>query len=156
MSGSSALENPAQQEVPIMVERVEGFDFEKDMDYFKSLEGEDGWIALGMENCSNQQYFVVLSNQNEKLGIVGVYDTEDEKNITHIVIDPKCRSGAIGKSLLPEFYQKLLDKTGLKNLVATINPDNIASIKSHEKAGFEKVDDPAYDWKLKYSYQVKE
>lgn len=137
------------------VRELKDFNPDDDMDFFRSLEGEDGWIAIGMENCTNQQYYVVIGKNNEKLGIIGVYDTENEKNITHIVINPEYRSKKIGKSLLPEFYSQLLKKTGLKSLIATINPTNPASIKSHENAGFIKVNDPKYDWKLKYKYSIK-
>jgi len=50
---------------------------------------------------------------------------------------------------------ELLKKTGLKEIFATVNPDNIASVNSHERSGFVKVDDPRYDWKIKYSYSLK-
>jgi len=57
-----------------------------DMDYFTSLEGEDGWIALGQENCTNQRYFTVCAEDGTQVGIVGVYDTEDEKSVIHTAI----------------------------------------------------------------------
>jgi len=112
-----------------------------DMDYFYQLEGTDGWIALGMENCRNQRYYIVIGENGEKLGVVGVYDTDSEKNITHIVVDPKYR----GRGLPSKFYQVLLEKTGLEFLIATISRSNIASVRAHEKAGFRKVSDPAYE-----------
>lgn len=131
--------------------KVEGLaDF--DMEYFKTLEGEDGWIALGQKNCKNQKYHTVIGEGGEKLGIVGVYDTEDEQNVTHIVIDPKYR----GKGLVPKFYDALMDKEKLNTLVATIDRKNRPSIISHERAGFTKVSDEAYENefdKFKYKYE---
>jgi L-amino acid N-acyltransferase YncA len=137
-----------QEERKIKVEGLADFDLE----YFKSLEGDDGWIAIGQENCKNQKYFTVLGDGGEKLGIIGVYNTEDEQNITHIVIDPKYR----GKGLLPQFYDALMSKTGLDNLTATIDRKNRPSVVSHERAGFKKVSDKAYEEefdKFKYKYK---
>lgn len=139
----------------VNIRELKDFDPNTDLEFFHSLEGEDGWMAIGMKNCMNQRYYIVIGENDKKLGIVGVYDTEDEKNITHIVINPEYRSKKIGKSLLPNFYNELLKKAGLKSLIATINPDNMASIKSHEKAGFLKVNDPKYDWKLKYKFSIE-
>lgn len=132
----------------IKVERLGDFDLE----YFKTLEGEDGWIAIGQENCKNQKYFIVVGDSGEKLGIVGVYDTEDEQNITHIVIDPKYR----GKGLVQQFYDALMSRENLTTLTATIDRKNRPSIVSHERAGFKKISDDAYENefdKFKYKYK---
>lgn len=130
--------------------KLDDFDPEEDMNYFHQLEGRDGWIAIGMENCKNQRYYVVTGQKGEKLGIVGVYDTDNEKNITHIVVDPKYR----GRGLTSKFYQVLLEKTGLEFLIATISRGHIASVKAHEKAGFKKVSDSAYEEEFdKFKYR---
>ena len=131
---------------------VVGLD-EFDEEYFYSISesGKDEWKAIGMENCKNQRYYTVIGENNVKLGIVGIYDTDDEQNITHIVIDPKFR----GKGLLSNFYDQLLQKERLSLLVATINVKNKASVISHEKAGFRKVSDEKYEeefQKYKYKY----
>jgi len=144
-----------KSDTDISVGELVEFDQKNDMDFFYSIDGDNAWIALEMDNCINERYFVVLGKNKEKLGIVGVYDTADEESISHIVINPEYRSKKIGKSLLPEFYNELLKKTGLKEVFATVNPDNFASVSSHERAGFVKIDDPHYDWKIKYSYSLK-
>lgn len=77
-----------------------------DMNYFHQIDGKDGWIAIGQENCQNQQYFTVKGKNLEKLGIAGTYDTEDGKNYAHIIVDPAYR----GKGLASQFYQQLLEK----------------------------------------------
>lgn len=139
---------PEMQEEEIKVEGLADFD----MEYFKTLEGEDGWIAIGQENCKNQKYYTVIGDGGEKLGIVGVYDTEDEQNITHIIIDPKYR----GKGLVSKFYEALMNAEKLNTLIATIDRKNRPSIISHERAGFKKVSDEVYENefdKFKYRYE---
>ncbi len=131
--------------------KLELLDFNSNnMNYFHQLEGADGWIAIGMGNCKNQKYYIVTDHDGERLGIVGVYDTDDEQNITHIVVDPQYRR----RGLVSKFYESLLQKTGLKFLIATISRSNIASVRAHEKAGFRKVSDSAYEDKYdKFKYR---
>lgn len=131
------------------IEIAELAEFDKEYFYSISKDGKEEWIAFGMENCKNQRYYTVIGDGGVKLGIIGVYDTENEQNITHIVIDPKFR----GKGLLSKFYDQLLEKENLSFLIATINIDNIASVKSHEKAGYEKISDKEYEEQFhKYKY----
>lgn len=93
------------------------------------MEGENGWIALGDEFYRNQKYFTVLSDTGEKLGVVDVYDTEHEKNISHTVVDPKFRS----QGLATKFKERLMAELGLPFLAMTIGLDNTSSIKAAEK-----------------------
>lgn len=124
-----------------------------DMEYFQELEGADGWIAIGQDNCLNQRYFTVFGEQNEKLGIVGVYDTEGDKNIMHTVVDPKYR----GQGLAAKFKQQLMDKLNLSFVTMTIDLDNASSIKSTQKmSGVKKISDDKYErdfHKVKYIYE---
>ena len=95
-----------------------------DMEYFKILPDEDGktnsWLAMGQENCKNQRYFTVYGADNEKLGIIGVYDAADGQNITHTVVDPKYR----GHGLAAAFKEKLMDELGLPFVTLTIDLEN--------------------------------
>jgi RimJ/RimL family protein N-acetyltransferase len=124
-----------------------------DENYFKELEGNDGWLALGDENYSNQTYFTVYGDNNEKLGIVGVFDTDEEKNVTHTVVDPKYR----GQGLAAKFKDSLMAKLNLSFITLTISLDNIASIHATEKlAGVKKISDEQYEQefdKVKYIYE---
>jgi L-amino acid N-acyltransferase YncA len=132
----------------IKVEKLADFD----MEYFKTLEGENGWIAIGQENCKNQKYYTVIGDGGEKLGIVGVYDTDDEQNLTHVVVDPKFR----GQGLTSKFYEVLMVKENLSSLTATVDRGNIASARAHEKAGFRKVSDKTYEEEFdKVKYKLK-
>jgi len=124
-----------------------------DMQYFQELEGENGWIALGQENCLNQQYFTVYATDGSKLGIAGVYDTADGSNTTHIVVDKKYR----GQGLAAKFYQRLLNDLRLPFVAITIDLDNTASIRAAKKLpNVEKVSDEQYErdfHKVKYIYK---
>jgi RimJ/RimL family protein N-acetyltransferase len=124
-----------------------------DMQYFQELEGQNGWLALGQENCMNQCYFTVYSSNNEKLGIVGVYDTEHDKNVTHTVVDPKYR----GQGLAAKFKQRLMDELNLPFVTMTIDLGNTASIRATEKLpGVRKISDEQYEHdfhKVKYIYE---
>ncbi|MFC1702996.1 hypothetical protein ACFLZO_00850 [Patescibacteria group bacterium] len=124
-----------------------------DMEYFRELEGEDGWIAIGQENCSNQRYFTVHGEKDGRLGIVGMYDTDDERNITHTVVDSAHR----GKGLSAEFKERLLDATGEDHYVATVDLDNASSLRSMQNTeGVEVVSDEEYERKYhkrKFRYE---
>lgn len=126
---------------------------EFDLQYFRELEGQNGWLALGQENCMNQQYFTVNGSNGEKLGIVGVYDTADEKNVTHTAVDPKYR----GQGLAAKFKQRLMDELNLPFITMTIGLENIASIRATEKLpGVKKISDEQYErdfQKVKYVYE---
>jgi RimJ/RimL family protein N-acetyltransferase len=115
---------------------------EFDMDYFRSLEGETGWIAIGQDNCRNQQYFSVYDENGGKLGIVGVYDTDGDQNISHTIVDPSYR----GQGLATKFKDLLMNKQELKFLTLTIDLDNKSSIRAAEKLpGVKKVSDEQYE-----------
>ena len=126
---------------------------EFDMQYFQELEGKDGWLALGQVNCMNQHYFTVYDTNGEKLGIVGVYDTSDEKNVTHTVVDQKYR----GQGLAAKFKKRLMEELNLPFITMTISLENIASIRATEKLpGVKKISDEQYErdfHKVKYVYE---
>ena len=126
---------------------------EFDKSYFEELEGSDGWLALGDDFYENQKYFTVFSDKGDKLGIVGVYDTAEEKNVTHTVVDPKYR----GQGLAAKFKEKLMTDLNLDFLTLTIDLDNEASIRAAEKLpGVKRVSDEAYEkefHKAKYIYE---
>lgn len=146
MEGPESL--PQEQE-PADVQSLGDFD----MQYFQELEGQNGWLALGQENCMNQRYFTVYGSKGERLGIVGVYDTADEKNVTHTVVDLKYR----GQGFAAKFKQRLMDELNLPFITMTISLENIASIRATEKLpGVRKISDEQYEHdfhKVKYIYE---
>ncbi|PJA46086.1 hypothetical protein CO174_00885 [Candidatus Uhrbacteria bacterium CG_4_9_14_3_um_filter_50_9] len=113
-----------------------------DPDYFKSLEGDRGWIALGDSRFEDQEYFVVESDQGVRLGIVGIYDTETEKRVTHTIVDPAFR----GHGLAAKMKLALADHLGVDSFISTIDLDNEASLKAIRKVpGIQEVSDEAYE-----------
>ncbi|MDD5726862.1 MAG: GNAT family N-acetyltransferase [Patescibacteria group bacterium] len=145
------LKQPLQEREPVEIQNLGDFDLR----YFQELQGKDGWLAIGQENCENQRYFTVNGNNGEKLGIVGVYDTADEKNVTHTVVDPKYR----GQGLAAKFKQRLMDELNLPFVTMTIDLDNAASIQATEKLpDVKKISDEQYEkdfHKVKYVYERK-
>lgn len=137
---------------PVKIKELGDFD----MEYFQELEGENGWLALGDDAYKNQKYFTVQGGGEQKLGIVGVYDTEDEKNVTHTVVDPSFR----GQGLASQFKLFLMDKLGLDYITLTIDLDNVSSIRAAEKLpGVEKVSNEEYEkdyHKVKYIFRKPE
>jgi RimJ/RimL family protein N-acetyltransferase len=121
-----------------------------DAGYFDEVDG--GWIAIGQGNCKNIKYFTALDD-GKKVGIIGVYDTDDDKNITHTVTDPKFR----GQGLAAKLKKELMKKLGLDFITLTIDLDNTASLKATEKLpGVERVSDEQYEkdfHKAKYIYK---
>ena len=113
-----------------------------DMEYFKEIEGKDGWIAIGQEGCTNQQYFTAIGSQGEKLGIIGVYDTVSDQNITHTVVDPKFR----GQGVAAKLKDELMTNLALPFITLTIDLDNTSSLKAAEKLpGIKRVSDEQYE-----------
>ncbi len=132
---------------------------EFDPAYFAELEGPDGWIAIGQGNCTNQRYFTVKGTNGEKLGIVGLYDGVDGKNISHTVVDPKYR----GMGLAKELKEALLKKTGESFYISTVSLDNTASLAAMNKIpNINVISDETYErefHKRKFRYdnpQIKE
>lgn len=137
------------EQEPVEIQSLEDFD----MRYFQELEGQNGWIALGQENCMNQRYFTVYGSKGEKLGIVGVFDTVDERNVTHTVVDQKYR----GYGLAAKFKQRLMDELDLQFITMIISLENTASIRATEKlVGVRKISNKQYErefGKVKYVYK---
>lgn len=127
--------------------RFESFDQE----YFDQIDGS--WIALGQENCTNQKYFTVVDEAGEKLGIVGVYNTAEDKNITHTIVDP----GHRGKGLATKFKLQMADALNLDAMTLTIDLNNDASLNSARKMpDTKRVSDELYEkefHKVKFVWQ---
>lgn len=142
-------EMPRPEQTALEISKLGDFD----MEYFHKLEGENGWIAFGLDNCKNQRYFTVLGSAGEKIGIIGIYDTDEDKNVAHIVVDGKYR----GRGLAPKIYQKIVDELNLPFIILTINLTNASSIRAAEKmAGIDRVSDAEYEkmyQKAKYIYR---
>lgn len=120
---------------------------EFDREYYHTLGDyrDREWLALDIPEFKNQKYFTVVSTTGEKLGIIGVYDTnfgsDDEINVTHTVVDPKYR----GLGLAAKFKQLLMKELNLPFITLTVDLDNESSVKAVQKLpGVERIDDEEY------------
>lgn len=104
-----------------------------DKEFFKKLEGHEE-----VSSFENVVYHTILSD-DQKVGIVGYIPAKfpDHCGFVQIVIHPDFR----GQGIVGEAESLLVEKYKLKVLLATIKKDNIASIKAHQKIGFEMISD---------------
>lgn len=96
------------------------------------------------KNCQTGFSFVAEIN-NQIVGFIFSQETSpftDKIYVRHIAIHPDYQAKGIGKKLYKSLMGKA-KKTGKKEIIATINPDNPPSIKLHEQLGFK-----VKDWKL--------
>lgn len=143
--------NPELNKKEKLIELGKLADF--DQEYFESLEGEKGWIALGNDFYKNPRYFTGMSTDKEKVGIIGVYDCGPDQNILHYVVDPNYR----GQGLARKLTDKIMADLNLPYVVLTIDLDNKASLRAAEKfPGIEKVSDAEHEkefHKAKFIYK---
>ena len=104
-----------------------------DKEYFETLDGHEE-ISL----VENGIYYTILCS-NERAGIVGYIPAKFPKDsgFVQIIIDTDFR----GQGLVKISEDLLAQKHNLKILYATIKKDNIASIRAHQKIGFQNIDD---------------
>jgi RimJ/RimL family protein N-acetyltransferase len=93
-----------------------------DKEFFNSLEDKDKIIL------DNLEFFHTIYFNEKKAGIVGII----KPNFVQIILKEEFR----GKNLLSSVYDLLTQIYNLDELQATIDLDNIASIKAHRKVGF--------------------
>ena len=104
-----------------------------DKKYFNSLDGHEE-IVISEKGF----YYTILVN-NKKAGVVGYIPSHAFKKsgFIQIVIDPDFR----GKGLVKIAEDLLAKKHNLEVLWATIKKENIASIRAHQKIGFQIMDE---------------
>ncbi len=124
-----------------------------DPEYFNSIRGDYDWIATDYPDvCFNPRYFTVYDEKNTPLGVIGIYDTNEDRNVTHTIVAPSMR----GRGLAQQFKDKLMNELGLAFVTLLVDLDNDASIKAAEKLpGVKRVSDKTYETefnKAKYIY----
>lgn len=104
-----------------------------DKGYFESLEGHEGILLAENGFCHT------ILCDNNRAGVVGYIPAKFPKNsgFVQIIISPGFR----GKGIVEISENLLAQKYKLKILYATINKENAASIRSHQKAGFAMIGD---------------
>ncbi|MFC1700936.1 GNAT family N-acetyltransferase [Patescibacteria group bacterium] len=105
---------------------------EFDKQYYKSLEGHEKIVPPDKDVI----YHTIIVD-NQKVGIVGYIPVKFSKNagFIQILIALEFR----GKGLVKRAEDLLAKKYNLKELYATIEKENIASIRAHNKIGFKML-----------------
>ncbi len=89
-------------------------------------------------------YVLIAKSGNKLVGAIISYRTnKDEVYVCDLVVDKKYR----GLKIAERLYKKLLMAVKGKNVVSFLDPDNIPTIKLHEKLGAKVISKPknAYD-----------
>ena len=87
------------------------------------------------------RFMIVASKSGKPLGTVDFYEADWENDLAFIgilVADPKDRQKGAGLCALELLLDKMYNELELQMACARIFPDNLASIRLFEKAGFKK------------------
>ena len=124
-----------------------------DRKFFNKISGKDSFNALNFKSLKNVHYFTVINAKNIPVGIIGIYDTNDDKYISHTVVKKEYR----GKFYSKIFKDLIIKKLNLPYLTLTIDINNTNSVKSALKLqGIKKVSDENYEKKYhKYKFIYK-
>lgn len=109
-------------------------DFDKN--FYESIEGKD---EIGIEEKGIYRTIII---DGKKAGIVGIIPTNYPGTaFVQILITPEFR----GQNLTKDVEEMLAREHGITEMLATIKKDNTASIRAHEKAGFQYLTEPELD-----------
>ncbi|MGG6231418.1 GNAT family N-acetyltransferase [Tenacibaculum sp. SDUM215027] len=97
-----------------------------------SFKEHEQWFTSKFKN-SNSLFFIGMIN-NKSIGLVR-YEIGEENTIVSISIDKNFRGKKLAPSLLKESSKSYFKKSK-KPILAYIKKENIASVKSFEKAGY--------------------
>jgi RimJ/RimL family protein N-acetyltransferase len=97
-----------------------------DTEYFKSLPDRS---KILFDN--NQPFYTIINQKKQKVGVCGVL----RNMFFQILIHPDFR----GQNIVKQASDEVIKKLKLKQLFATIDITNIASLKAHLKAGFKEL-----------------
>ena len=136
---------------------------ELDRNYFEDIRSRDKKLRSNKSfDYPDYRYFTVLSTRGEKMGIVGIYDTENDKHLTDTIVDPKYR----GMGLAKKFKDLLMKELDLPYVTLTIDYDqyapddpsrtNTSSMRAAQKLpGVRRIEDPALEriQKAKFVYK---
>lgn len=105
-----------------------------DVSYYKDIMQEWGDPKVGQRDRESY-YYNVLDENNNKIGIVGLFIDWDLLPYGEIAIDPKYRR----QGYLLKIYNLLTKEKNIETLYVFVFASNLISIKAHEKAGFQRL-----------------
>lgn len=99
-----------------------------------NIKDHERWFKESLAN-PNRTIFIIVDAQCNKLGQIR-FDRKGESAEVAITINPKYRNQGIGSFGLTKAAQCYSNKFFVKRLVGKVKTNNIASLKTFEKAGF--------------------
>ncbi len=105
---------------------------------FIPYEKHEEWFKNALQNPNRK--VLIICDENEKIGMIR-FDISGEEAEININISPNKRGMGYGTVALAETCEYAFRNFGISKVVAKIKPENVASIKSFSKAGFEIVDE---------------
>jgi len=95
-------------------------------------------------------HLLIFHQDNEEVGLIRLDKTGDEWIIS-VNLEKKFRGMGLAVRMIEIATEHILQQD-LKSIAAFIKPDNIASIKVFQKAGYKKTDQNLYNGHLAYKY----
>lgn len=116
---------------------------EGDLDQVTEIEKELfslPWSFDGFVQGIQQQgsVFLVVKEQEEVLGYLGIYCSYDEGEITNVAVKPNFQGQGIGTLLLAKALQTAHDNR-IRHLILEVRKSNDSAIHLYKKVGFEQI-----------------
>lgn len=113
-----------------------------------TMEKHAKWLEETLAD-PERNLFIICDNKCNKLGQIRFDKIKDATEIS-ITINPKYRNQGIGSLALCKSSNIYTNNFGVKQLIAKLKKENIASLKAFEKAGFQKYKEYADYIELEY------
>ncbi|MBE6147271.1 MAG: GNAT family N-acetyltransferase [Firmicutes bacterium] len=128
----------SENHISYIQELIYDEDVQKYLPYFRN--GIYISRSMGLLNT----HYVVFQGE-KRIGYVFLtapFKEKDDKNAEiRYIVDPNFRNQGLGKMIIKESSDYILDNEEIDNLRAFIDPENIGSRKIIEYAGFEETDE---------------
>jgi RimJ/RimL family protein N-acetyltransferase len=92
------------------------------------------WFADALERDDRKLYIAEVDE--DRCGVVR-FDLEDAEATISIALSPDVRGRGLGTQTIDKGSQMLCERGDAKRILAFVRPDNVASVKAFERAGFE-------------------
>lgn len=121
----------------VIIHRANPSDSEVIRDLEKEAHGEEVTSRYDAALISSFGYAYVAKENGKIIGAITAWQTRNgDVKINDWVVHPEHRRKGIGEKL----YQKLIEETKGKIILALVDEKNSASMKAHQKMGFTKVE----------------
>jgi ribosomal-protein-alanine N-acetyltransferase len=116
-------------------------------------EGDVAFVAAIEKSCFSQPwtkdgfldaienpnaFFIVVSEESQILGYLGMYESVDEGEITNVAVAEHFRGRGIGRKMLKEVQNHAREK-GIPRILLEVRSGNAGAISLYKECGFEKI-----------------